>query len=181
MPKDVKEPRNIDSLFISWQTLNKDSFLSRGVELDYEEFKDKILNFTKKNKGKTEINISIMIARRDKLLKKSLMGKNFKHLLNQNINKIIKNFKLSSKQIHETSLKDKFKLGNNLFLNIDEFMDWGGQLSGYSKNFKRKPTDKGNCGIMSDGPLILANRDVSICCVDYDGNVTVDSTKEKKI
>ena len=152
--------KNVDKLYISWQTFTKETFALREIDYDYNKYEEKILNFIKDNKGiNTKIYLSLMLLGTGKLLYKDLLP-NIHTLLTKQNNKNLRS-------------KVNKLLGDNIYLNIDGFFDWGGNLGGYSKDFIRIPEYKRDCKIMFAGPMILSDGRVSICCQDFDGNAVV--------
>jgi len=190
--------KNLDILYISWQTFNESSFKMRNINLNYDDYEAKILNFLNENYNKsTKIILSIMFIRKRKRFMMDLLPDSYYALFQQNgrglyktlkkVEKIIpckqvnfeKIYQIIKKGVH--FLNNEHQLSNNLFLNIDEYFDWGGGLQGYSEGFVRMPCLKGSCKIMLAGPLVLSNGEVSICCQDAEGNVTVDNLNNSSL
>jgi MoaA/NifB/PqqE/SkfB family radical SAM enzyme len=180
---------NLDCLYISWQTFNEKTFKLRGTNLDYQIYKNKLIEFIKQNKDKLKIVISLMLNENKRWFTRDLMGANFKDLLNQNLKDFLpiageisdaarKNLERKLSEKRRLSFQE-IELDNNLFLNIDQFSDWGGNLSSYSQNFQRIPAETGQCRIMAAGPLVLSDGRLSLCCVDYDGNVTIGNLQKE--
>ena len=183
--------KNLDCLYISWQTFNKETFKLRNTSIDYSDYKKNLINFIKSNKGKIKIVISMMIDETKKRLMHDLLGKKFRSLFKQNI----KDLKITMEEISFGSINkinkalesgkrlscQEIEIENNLFLNVDQISDWGGNIGPHSKNFIRTPEKNGNCKIMADGPLILADGRLSLCCVDYDGSVTIGDLRNENI
>ncbi|HTW96832.1 MAG TPA: radical SAM protein [Candidatus Methylomirabilis sp.] len=175
--------KNLDCLYISWQTFNEKTFPLRDVPISYDLYRQKLLDFIKEHQGKLKIVISLMQNETRRWFTRDLMGKKFQELLKQNLRDFLATAgEISSAAQAELkkALAEKrrlsfqqIELAENIFLNVDQFFDWGGNLSCYSDKFRRIPASAGRCKIMADGPLVLSDGRLSLCCVDYDGQVTV--------
>ncbi|HTX86471.1 MAG TPA: radical SAM protein [Candidatus Nanoarchaeia archaeon] len=182
---------NLDCLYISWQTFNEKTFRLRGTSSSYGAYQDKLIEFIGKNRPRLKIVVSLMLNEDKRWLRHDLFGKNFSALFGQKISAWLpaaekispaarKNLQLAIASQKRLSLQEA-RLDENLFLNVDQFSDWGGNLDCYSSNFKRIPAISGSCKIMADGPLVLADGRLSLCCVDYDGKVAVGDLKKESL
>jgi MoaA/NifB/PqqE/SkfB family radical SAM enzyme len=190
--------KNQDALYISWQTFNESSFKMRNINLNYDNYETKILNFLNENYNKsTKIILSMMFIRKRKRFMMDLLPDSYYALFQQNGRGLYKTLKKIEKiipckqeyfeKIYQIIKRDirflnnEHRLNKNLFLNIDEYFDWGGNLQEYSKDFFRVPCLRGSCKVMMAGPLVLANGEVSICCQDAEGNVTVGNLNNSSL
>ena len=92
--------KNLDILYISWQTFNESSFKMRNINLNYDDYEAKILNFLNENYNKsTKIILSIMFIRKRKRFMMDLLPDSYYALFQQNGRGLYKTLKKVEKII----------------------------------------------------------------------------------
>jgi len=189
----------MDDLYISWQTINPDSFFLRQANTwNYAAYEKNIFAFLtrayEKGKCAARIYLSIMLNWHVPKLMRALMLDGFSSLLGQDEidlkNALGRMYDATRKlagedlgTLRERVIKDirrgsvKIHLFKDCFLHIVQFHNWGGLLSGRNSSLYKIPTEKGACWLMLHGPQILADGSVALCCLDAEGRSSVGSVK----
>ncbi len=181
---------DIDQITISMQTNNCDHHLARNTEIPFNEYYQKILKaiqMMKQTSNAIEIQVSLMNTSTGKYfmvdspLAIESKGRGFKQELSAVIYDIYStlDIKISYDEIHRKLLKINtdslkiIKIDKQISVFIQLFADWGNTFT--SK--KVSPAIIGYCGILLKNIAVLSNGEVTICCVDYDGETSLGNLR----
>jgi len=193
----------VDALYISWQTINGNSFaLRRANDWDYAAYENNIIEYLKRvvkiNACSPEIYLSIMLNAHLPKLMRALMADRFDSLLNQDelqLMKVLERMHYAIREIRGENLSTlqkriiadirkgivKIHLLNNIFFHIGQLHEWGGLLLETSDSFCKLPTEQGTCRLMLAGPQIMADGNVALCCIDAEGCTKIGSVENEKL
>jgi len=169
------------SLDISLQLYDGRRHVFRKASIDFENYRNKILEAVAVIHKKTgiQLTVKLMNTKYKKLFSLSeaieldQKGREFKAIACSLITDIYRSIGIDTqegeilqrlKDVNLDSSK-RIRLAENLFVFVQIFMDWGNAFC--SK--KIYPAKFGKCSFAFTAPSVLSDGTVAICCGDYDG------------
>jgi len=186
----------INTLCLSYQTPNEDTFRTRRVKKSFDDYSNKLIDillFSINNKIMTrriEIHLlqslynylNVEIIKDYSLIEKSIMkiydalypeGTIYldKNCDKNTIVKFIKNFKRGN-QYQDTY---EIQIGPNIYVELKRANTWANCL--LPEGCEVEPQIKGHCEFFSSSLGILWNGRCTVCCQDFDGSIYVGDIK----
>ena len=189
--------RDLYQIDISFQTPDEKSFYAtRGKHIDFNSYRNNILDFIQACNSRPEppiFKVRIMVTRFAQKLRQKLNIPNFlgtKAVLRHTVFQFSKDIyhrlglkipdvRKLERKIREISIWrwNVIEISPKVFIETYMLTDWGNAfLDGPLIKAKR-----GYCFGMRDHFAILCNGDVTLCCVDYNGNTVMGNLKRSTL
>lgn len=192
--KTIMDENLIDKLNISVETIDENEHECRGSQISFEEYYKKILDavsYLKQSSSKTNIELCLMntYTKRffdiDKNIRMNFKSGVFRSKLTSFISDL---YKVMGKDLSsDGAIKELKRMNLNYprLLRIDDrvtifiqpMADWGNAFT----SRKVLPAKIGTCGYAFTNIGILRSGEVTMCCVDYDGNTSLGNIKTQSL